>query len=145
DFKLGNEPIFQTLYRTVEGHKPSYREKLDTLPWWVVTQTLTSKGISDIIENAYLLCKVMLKGLSSFPQIEVVGMENAADFVTRVYKNQYTAPTVLIFKYRYNASKEAAKLGQGVVGECQSLGIHMIELGGTYGTAFRFCPLEHAA
>ncbi|KAK5983423.1 Pyridoxal-dependent decarboxylase domain-containing protein 1 [Trichostrongylus colubriformis] len=172
-----------TLYRAVEGHKPSYREKLDTLPWWVVTQTLTSKGISDIIENAYLLCKVMLKGLSSFTQIEVVGMENAADFVTRVYKNQYTAPTVLIFKYRYNAAKEAAKalkemaqkpdsevskeaiaeaekhfrdeseygdslnswLGQGVVGECQSLGIHMIELGGTYGTAYRFCPLEHAA
>ncbi|WKY16820.1 hypothetical protein Q1695_001436 [Nippostrongylus brasiliensis] len=172
-----------TLYRTVEGHKPSYREKLDTLPWWVVTQTLTSKGITDIVENAYLLCKVMLKGLSAFPQIEVVGMDNAAEFVTRVYKNQYTAPTVLIFKYRYVAAKEAAKvlreltqkpetevskemladaeklfrdeveygdslnswLGQGVVGECQSLGIHMIELGGTYGTAFRFCPLEHAA
>ncbi|KHJ96199.1 hypothetical protein OESDEN_03838 [Oesophagostomum dentatum] len=125
----------------------------------------------------------MLKGLASFPQIEIVGMDNAAEFATRVYKNQYTAPTVLIFKYRYLAAKEAAKtlreltqkpegelnkeaiaraeevfrdeseygdslnswLGQGVVAECQSLGIHMIELGGSYGVAFRFCPLEHAA
>ncbi|KAL6723414.1 hypothetical protein Aduo_018424 [Ancylostoma duodenale] len=172
-----------TLHRTVEGHKPSYREKLETLPWWVATQTLTSKGITDIVENAYLLCKVMLKGLSSFPQIEIVGMDNAVEFAARVYKNQYTAPTVLIFKYRYAAAKEAAKalrelsqkpegelsqeaiaqaekvfrdeaeygdslnswLGQGVVAECQSLGIHMIELGGSYGAAFRFCPLEHAA
>ncbi|RCN41223.1 hypothetical protein ANCCAN_12830, partial [Ancylostoma caninum] len=172
-----------TLHRTVEGHKPSYREKLETLPWWVATQTLTSKGITDIVENAYLLCKVMLKGLSSFPQIEIVGMDNAVEFATRVYKNQYTAPTVLVFKYRYDAAKEAAKalrdlsqksevelnqeaitqaekvfrdeaeygdslnswLGQGVVAECQSLGIHMIELGGSYGAAFRFCPLEHAA
>ncbi|KHJ80384.1 hypothetical protein OESDEN_19941, partial [Oesophagostomum dentatum] len=175
--------LLQTLHRTVEGHKPSYREKLETLPWWVATQTLSSKGITDIIENAYLLCKVMLKGLASFPQIEIVGMDNAAEFATRVYKNQYTAPTVLIFKYRYLAAKEAAKtlreltqkpegelnkeaiaraeevfrdeseygdslnswLGQGVVAECQSLGIHMIELGGSYGVAFRFCPLEHAA
>uniref|UniRef100_A0A0R3PWH4 Pyridoxal-dependent decarboxylase domain-containing protein 1 n=1 Tax=Angiostrongylus costaricensis TaxID=334426 RepID=A0A0R3PWH4_ANGCS len=164
-----------TLYRTVEGHKPSYREKLDILPWWVVSQTLTSKGITDVIENAYMLCKVMLKGLSTFPQIEVVGMDNAIEFASKVYKNQYTAPTVLIFKYRYAAVRDAAKvcieldqkviadaeevlhneceyadslnswLGQSVVAECQSLGIHMIELGGSYGTAFRFCPLEHAA
>uniref|UniRef100_A0A0K0D1R1 Pyridoxal-dependent decarboxylase domain-containing protein 1 n=1 Tax=Angiostrongylus cantonensis TaxID=6313 RepID=A0A0K0D1R1_ANGCA len=172
-----------TLYRTVEGHKPSYREKLDILPWWVATQTLTSKGITDVIENAYMLCKVMLKGLSSFPQIEMVGMDNAVEFASKVYKNQYTAPTVLIFKYRYAAARDAAKvvrelkqrtesevdqkaiadaeevlrneceyadslnswLGQSVVAECQSLGIHMIELGGSYGTAFRFCPLEHAA
>ncbi|KAJ1355294.1 hypothetical protein KIN20_012633 [Parelaphostrongylus tenuis] len=172
-----------TLHRTVEGHKPSYREKLDILPWWVVTQALTSKGITDVIENAYMLCKVMLKGLSTFPQIEVVGMDNAVEFASKVYKNQYTAPTVLIFKYRYAAAREAAKvvrelkqktesevdqnviadaeevlrneceyadslnswLGQSVVAECQSLGIHMIELGGSYGTAFRFCPLEHAA
>lgn len=52
----------------------------------------------------------MLKGLSAFPQIEVVGMENVAEFVARVYKNQYTAPTVLIFKYRYTPAKEAAKV-----------------------------------
>ncbi|KJH45524.1 hypothetical protein DICVIV_08441 [Dictyocaulus viviparus] len=175
--------LAQTLYRTVEGHKPSYREKLDILPWWVATQMLTSKGITDIIENAYMLCKMMLKGLSAFPQIEIIGMDNAAEFAAKVYKNQYTAPTVLIFKYRYAAAKEAAKtfreikqkaesevdqqdviqcekalhdeceyadslnswLGQSVVTECQSLGIHMIELGGCHGTAFRFCPLEHAA
>ncbi|KAK6765470.1 hypothetical protein RB195_025400 [Necator americanus] len=172
-----------TLHRAVEGHKLSYREKLETLPWWVATQTITSKGITDIIENSYLLCKVMLKGLSSFPQIEIIGMDNAVEFATKVCKNQYTAPTVLIFKYRYAAAKEAAKtlrelsqksegeinkdaiaraenifrneaeysdslnswLGQGVVAECQSLGIHIIELGGSYGAAFRFCPLEHAA
>lgn len=37
------------------------------------------------------------------------------------------------------------QLGQGLLAECQSLGIHMIELGGNQRTAFRFCPLEHAA
>uniref|UniRef100_A0A1I7XCZ7 Pyridoxal-dependent decarboxylase domain-containing protein 1 n=1 Tax=Heterorhabditis bacteriophora TaxID=37862 RepID=A0A1I7XCZ7_HETBA len=98
-----------TLYRTVEGHKPTYREKLDSLPWWVATQYLTSKRITDIIENAYLLSKVMLKGLSAYPQIEIVGMENPIEFAGRVYKNQYTAPTVLIFKYRYSAMIEAVQ------------------------------------
>lgn len=37
-------------------------------------------------------------------------MDNAVEFATRVYKNQYTAPTVLIFKYRYTPAKEAAKV-----------------------------------
>lgn len=40
---------------------------------------------------------------------------------------------------------EPLQLGQGLLSECQPLGIHMIELGGVHGTAFRFCPLEHAA
>lgn len=50
-----NEQSLQTLHRAVEGFKPTYREKLDTLPWWVATQHLTTKRITDMIENAYLL------------------------------------------------------------------------------------------
>lgn len=52
----------------------------------------------------------MLKGLASIPNIEIVGMENAADYAARVYKNQYTAPTVLIFKYRYQPVKDAIQV-----------------------------------
>lgn len=53
----------------------------------------------------------MLKGLASLPQIEVVGMENPTEFANGVYKNRYTAPTALIFKYRYEAVKKAAQVG----------------------------------
>ncbi|CAD6185005.1 unnamed protein product [Caenorhabditis auriculariae] len=169
-----------TLHKTVDGHKATYREKLDTLPWWVASSYLTSKRITDMIENAYLLSKVMLKGLSTLPQIEIIGMENAAEFASGVYKNKYTPPTVLIFKYRYESIKTAVLrhkdlsqkeedheaiaqaekvlndeleygdslnswLGQGLLMECQALGIDMMEIGGNYGMAFRFCPLEHAA
>ncbi|VDK47892.1 unnamed protein product [Anisakis simplex] len=90
-----------TLYRAVEGYKPSYREKLDALPWWVATQHLTPKRITLAIENAYFLSKAMLKGLSAFSEIEILGIENPADFVNRVYKGQYFPLNVLIFKYRY--------------------------------------------
>ncbi|GMT35458.1 hypothetical protein PFISCL1PPCAC_26755, partial [Pristionchus fissidentatus] len=172
-----------TIHRSVDGYKPTYRAKLDTLPWWVASQYLTTKRITDIIENAYFLSKVMLKGLSALDQMEIVGVENVVDFANKVFKNQYIAPSVLIFKYKYEALKEAVAahkkllavpeeekdveaiekaskvieyeleyaeslnswLGQGLLGECTPLGIHMIELGGNYGTAFRFCPLEHAA
>ncbi|PAV88407.1 hypothetical protein WR25_05993 isoform C [Diploscapter pachys] len=172
-----------TLHRPVETHKATYREKLDTLPWWVASSYLTNKRITDIIENAFMLSKVMLKGLAALPQIEVVGMENPTEFANGVYKNRYTAPTALIFKYRYETVKKAAQahkelsqkpegelsheataqaekvlqdeleygdslnswLGQGLLSECQHLGIHMMELGGNYGTGFRFCPLEHSA
>ncbi|CAB3399876.1 unnamed protein product [Caenorhabditis bovis] len=169
-----------TLHKQVESYKATYREKLDTLPWWVATSYLTGKKIVDMIENAYLLSKIMLKGLSTNSQIEIVGVENPVDFANRVYKNKYTAPTVLIFKYRYDNIKASIQkhkelieknedheaiahaekvlkdeleygdslnswLGQGLLAECQSLGIDMIDLGGNHGTAFRFCPLEHAA
>ncbi|CAI5455701.1 unnamed protein product [Caenorhabditis angaria] len=169
-----------TLHKSVEGYKASYREKLDTLPWWVATSYLTGKKIVDMIENAYLLSKIMLKGLSGIPQIEIVGVENPVDFANRVYKSKYTAPTVLIFKYNYENIKNAVQhhknlieknedhqaivnaekalqeeleygdylnawLRDGMLVESQSLGVDTIELGGNYGIAFRFCPLEHAA
>ena len=57
----------------------------------------------------------MLKGLSGVPNIEIVGMENAADYAARVYKNQYTAPTVLIFKYRYQQVKDAIQVRVGTI------------------------------
>ena len=52
----------------------------------------------------------MLKGLSSISNIEIVGMENAADYASRVYKNQFLAPTVLIFKYRYQPARDAIQV-----------------------------------
>uniref|UniRef100_A0A9J2PE01 Pyridoxal-dependent decarboxylase domain-containing protein 1 n=1 Tax=Ascaris lumbricoides TaxID=6252 RepID=A0A9J2PE01_ASCLU len=91
-----------TLYRSVEGHKPTYREKLDALPWWVAAQHLTSKKIVQTIENAYFLSKAMLKGLSTFSEIQILGIENAAEFANRVYKGQYSPLNVLIFKYKYD-------------------------------------------
>ncbi|VDM40365.1 unnamed protein product [Toxocara canis] len=90
-----------TLYRSVEGYKPTYREKLDALPWWVASQHLTPKKITQTIENAYFLSKAMLKGLSAFPEIEILGIENAAEFANRVYRGQYSPLNVLIFKYKY--------------------------------------------
>lgn len=39
----------------MDGYKPTYRAKLDTLPWWVASQYLTTKRITDSIENAYFL------------------------------------------------------------------------------------------
>ncbi|UMM40659.1 hypothetical protein L5515_017200 [Caenorhabditis briggsae] len=169
-----------TLHKSVEGYKASYREKLDSLPWWVASSYLSGKKIVDMIENAFLLSKVMLKGLSAIPEVEIVGVENPVDFANRVYKSKYTAPTVLIFKYNYVSIKNAiqhhkdliqknedhdaisiaektlqdeleygdylnAWLRDGLLPESQALGIDTIELGGNYGIAFRFCPLEHAA
>uniref|UniRef100_A0A1I7U0R6 Pyridoxal-dependent decarboxylase domain-containing protein 1 n=1 Tax=Caenorhabditis tropicalis TaxID=1561998 RepID=A0A1I7U0R6_9PELO len=169
-----------TLHKSVEGYKASYREKLDSLPWWVASSYLSGKKIVDMIENAFLLSKVMLKGLSAIPEIEIVGVENPVDFANRIYKNKFTAPTVLIFKYNYVSIKNAiqhhrdliqknedhdaisiaektlqdeleygdylnAWLRDGLLPESLPLGIDTIELGGNYGIAFRFCPLEHAA
>lgn len=54
--------------------------------------------------------KVMLKGLSAIPEVEIVGVENPIDFANRVYKNKYTAPTVLIFKYNYVSIKNAIQV-----------------------------------
>uniref|UniRef100_A0A914X5C4 Pyridoxal-dependent decarboxylase domain-containing protein 1 n=1 Tax=Plectus sambesii TaxID=2011161 RepID=A0A914X5C4_9BILA len=165
-----------TLHRPLEDYKPTYREKLDSLPWWVATQHLTLKRMTDTIETAYYLSKLMLKGLSNFPRIELFGIPNAADFAMKVYKGSFSAPTVLIFKYNYydtavvrrNSGGSNAEaiitdspivsaedveyadslnswLGQGLISECRALGLHLIELGGQHGTAFRFCPLESAA
>lgn len=47
--------FLQTIHRSVDGYKPTYRAKLDTLPWWVASQYLTTKRITDSIENAYFL------------------------------------------------------------------------------------------
>ncbi|CAQ16135.1 Pyridoxal-dependent decarboxylase domain-containing protein 1 [Caenorhabditis elegans] len=169
-----------TLHRPVEGYKASYREKLDTLPWWVASSYLSGKKIVDMIENAFLLSKVMLKGLSAIPEVEMIGVDNPVELANRVYKNKFTPPTVLIFKYNYVSIKNAiqhhkdliqnnddhdaiaiaektlqdeleygdylnAWLRDGLLPESLPLGIDTIELGGNYGIAFRFCPLEHAA
>ncbi len=50
-----NFNFLQTLHRSVEGYKPSYRERLDTLPWWVAMQHLTLKRIAETVETAYHL------------------------------------------------------------------------------------------
>lgn len=49
----------------------------------------------------------MLKGLSALDQMEIVGVDNVVDFANKVFKNQYIAPSVLIFKYKYAQLKEA--------------------------------------
>uniref|UniRef100_A0A8R1XUG2 Pyridoxal-dependent decarboxylase domain-containing protein 1 n=1 Tax=Onchocerca volvulus TaxID=6282 RepID=A0A8R1XUG2_ONCVO len=90
-----------TLHRPVDNHKLSYHEKLVVLPWWIACHHLTSSKITDIIENAYFLSKMMLRGLIGFPQIEIFGIENPIEFANRVYEGIYTSPTVLIFNYRY--------------------------------------------
>ncbi|EJW88243.1 hypothetical protein WUBG_00844, partial [Wuchereria bancrofti] len=89
-----------TLYRSVDNQKPLYHEKLAVLPWWVAYHHFTPSKITDTIENAYFLSKVMLRGLAAFPQIEILGVENPIEFANRVYKSICTSPTVLIFKYR---------------------------------------------
>lgn len=52
----------------------------------------------------------MLRGLSTFSQIEILGVENPADFANRVYKGNYTPLTVLIFKYKYPDLQEVIKV-----------------------------------
>uniref|UniRef100_A0A0R3QFY3 Glyco_trans_4-like_N domain-containing protein n=1 Tax=Brugia timori TaxID=42155 RepID=A0A0R3QFY3_9BILA len=89
-----------TLHRSVDNQKRLYHEKLAVLPWWIVYHHLTPSKITDTIENAYLLSRVMLRGLAAFPQIEILGFENPVEFANRVYKSICTSPTVLIFKYR---------------------------------------------
>uniref|UniRef100_A0A0R3RUH7 Pyridoxal-dependent decarboxylase domain-containing protein 1 n=1 Tax=Elaeophora elaphi TaxID=1147741 RepID=A0A0R3RUH7_9BILA len=89
-----------TIHRSVNNYKPLYHEKLAALPWWVAYHYLTNSRITGIIENAYFLSKVMLRGLIAFPQIEIVGVENPIEFANHVYKGTYTPPVVLIFKYK---------------------------------------------
>ncbi|TMS35945.1 hypothetical protein L596_003229 [Steinernema carpocapsae] len=194
-------PIF-TLHRSVEAYKPSYHEKLDSLPWWVATQYLTPKYMMEMLEHAYFLSKIMLKGLSGFNQICIIGFDNPTEYADRVYKGVYTAPTVITFKCAYDlqlapekvienkapanesasdsenveSAEEAVEteqgearqespvpiaestesrdnyidslnswLGQGLLSECRQLGLHLIDLGSSYGLAFRFCPLENAS
>uniref|UniRef100_A0A1I7ZU56 Pyridoxal-dependent decarboxylase domain-containing protein 1 n=1 Tax=Steinernema glaseri TaxID=37863 RepID=A0A1I7ZU56_9BILA len=98
-------PIF-TLHRPVDTYKPSYHEKLDSLPWWVTTQYLTPKHITEMLEQAYFLSKIMLKGLSKFKQIRIIGFDNPVEYADRVYKGIYTAPTVITFKCFYNILPE---------------------------------------
>uniref|UniRef100_A0A1I7VYT2 Pyridoxal-dependent decarboxylase domain-containing protein 1 n=1 Tax=Loa loa TaxID=7209 RepID=A0A1I7VYT2_LOALO len=98
-----------TLHRSVNNYKPLYQEKLAVLPWWVAYHHLTASKITDTIENAYFLSKVMLQGLTAFPQIEILGVENPIEFAKRVYKGICTPPTVLIFKYRCRDLKEVKK------------------------------------
>ncbi|OZC08055.1 hypothetical protein X798_04947 [Onchocerca flexuosa] len=90
-----------TLHRSIDNQKLVYHEKLIVLPWWIACHHLTSSRITDTIENAYFLSKVMLRGLIAFPQIEIFGVENPIEFANRVYEGIYTSPTVLIFNYRY--------------------------------------------
>lgn len=44
---------------------------------------------------------MMLKGLSSFPQIQIMGIDNPVDFVNKVYKGRTMPPTSLVFNYRH--------------------------------------------
>lgn len=49
----------------------------------------------------------MLKGLSAIPEVEMIGVDNPVELANRVYKNKFTPPTVLIFKYNYVSIKNA--------------------------------------
>uniref|UniRef100_A0A0N5AKQ0 Pyridoxal-dependent decarboxylase domain-containing protein 1 n=1 Tax=Syphacia muris TaxID=451379 RepID=A0A0N5AKQ0_9BILA len=145
------------IHRNVENQKLNFKEKLDILPWWIATQYLTPKMVTDIIENAYYLSKIMLKGLSSFPQIQIMGIDNPVDFANKVYKGKIMPPTSLVFNYRHvnlQLEKEEADeyvralncwLWQGLLHTCRPIGLQIIELGENYGVAFRYCPLETAA
>ncbi|VDN03815.1 unnamed protein product [Thelazia callipaeda] len=110
---IGTPPVVPviTLYRSVENHKPSFHQKLDTLPWWITCQYFTISKMTKRIENAYFLSKVMLRSLSAFPQIEIFGVEDPAEFANRVYKGVYAPLTVLVFKYKYPELEEAIKVG----------------------------------
>ncbi|KAK0396272.1 hypothetical protein QR680_001650 [Steinernema hermaphroditum] len=102
---IPSAPIF-TLYRPVDLYKPSYHEKLESLPWWVTTQYLTSNYITEMLEHAYFLSKIMLKGLSSFKDIRIIGFDNPIEYADRVYKGIYTAPTVITFKCFHDITHE---------------------------------------
>lgn len=52
----------------------------------------------------------MLKGLSTFSEIQILGIENAAEFANRVYKGQYSPLNVLIFKYKYDELQLSMKV-----------------------------------
>ncbi|MFH4981098.1 hypothetical protein AB6A40_007807 [Gnathostoma spinigerum] len=169
------------------------------MPWWIMTQHMSPTGITNMIENAYALSKTMLNGLSSFQRIEILGIDNPAEFTSGIAHGHYSPPVVLVFKYKYpptdrheksrgndrkseerretatsspegpvNIETDAtnhssnvftdsvaysieyanslnAWLGQGLISDCRTLGIQLIELGGMRGNAFRFCPLEVSA
>ncbi|CAG9538675.1 unnamed protein product [Cercopithifilaria johnstoni] len=98
-----------TFHRSVDNYKPLYHEKLAVLPWWIAYHHLTACKITDTIEDAYFLSKVMLRGLTAFPQIEILGIENPSEFANRVCKGICTPPIVLIFKYRCPDLKKVKK------------------------------------
>ncbi|KAL3982624.1 hypothetical protein ACH3XW_47880 [Acanthocheilonema viteae] len=89
-----------TLYRSIGNYKPLYHEKLAALPWWIAYHHFTASKITDIIENAYFLSKIMLRSLAAFPQIEIIGIENPIEFANLIDKGIHTPPIVLVFKYR---------------------------------------------
>ncbi len=51
--------FLQTLFRPVEDVRAVYREKLDSLPWWVVTQHMTATKMTDSLEFAYRLVSLL--------------------------------------------------------------------------------------
>lgn len=64
-----------------------------------------------------LQSKVMLRGLTTFSQIEILGVENPIEFANRVYKGIYTPPTVIIFKYRCPDLEKVKKVSSTALGE----------------------------
>lgn len=54
----------------------------------------------------------MLRGLTAFSEIEIIGIENPIEFTNRVYKGICAPPIVLIFKYKCPNSKEVNKVPQ---------------------------------
>lgn len=159
-----------TLFRPPEDWRAMYREKLDSLPWWVVTQHLTPPKMTDNIDYAYRLSKSVLKGLLRFSQMEVLGLTNPQEYRERMETGKLLPPTVVVFKYRplpkaQTGVKEGERaveekdgsleqeyqdclnawLGQGLIGECPFMGLHLVELGGSLGTAIRYSALESAA
>lgn len=53
----------------------------------------------------------MLRELSGFAQIDIFGVDNPAELANRVYKENSTSPTVLIFKYKYSVLESLQKVG----------------------------------
>jgi hypothetical protein len=42
---------FQTIHRPIETHRPTYRDKMDTLPLWVTINCAGHKHIAQTIDN----------------------------------------------------------------------------------------------
>lgn len=57
---------------------------------------------------------MMLKGLASLPQINIIGIDNPVEFFNRVDKGQYTPPTVLVFRYKYAELEEFRKVPEKI-------------------------------
>ena len=51
----------------------------------------------------------MIKGIASFPRMEIFGVPHPQDFAEKIYTNQFPAPTVLTFKYNYHEAKNGSR------------------------------------